>query len=118
MDIFGVVKDSLENKYGTRIMDYIERDGNNKKWKKLSVDRDDLIQNISSLQDQLDLIPLSQLDVNDELVWINSINGDYSVKTGYNAFFDNSQTEFNWSRIWMTELTPKINFFIWLALRG
>ncbi|KAH9291058.1 hypothetical protein KI387_044629, partial [Taxus chinensis] len=62
-------------------MDYIERNGNNKKWKKLYVDRDDLIQTISSLQDQLDLIPLSQLEVKDELVWSNSIDGDYSVKT-------------------------------------
>ncbi|KAH9318869.1 hypothetical protein KI387_020638, partial [Taxus chinensis] len=117
MDRFGMVKDNLINKYGTKIKDYIKGNGNKKKWKKLSVERDDLIQNISSLQDQLDLIPLSQLDIKDELVWNNSIDGDYSVKIGYNTFFNSSQAEFNWSRIWMTELTPKINFFLWLALR-
>lgn len=76
MDRFGVVKDIIESKYGTRIKDYIVRMGNKKKWKKLIVDRDDLTQIISSLQDQLDLIPLSQLKVKDDLVWRSSIDGN------------------------------------------
>ncbi|KAH9292888.1 hypothetical protein KI387_041926, partial [Taxus chinensis] len=67
MDRFGIVKDSLISKYGIKIKDYIEGNGTSKNWKKLTVERNDLMQITSSLQDQLDLIPLSQLDSKDEL---------------------------------------------------
>ncbi|KAH9305379.1 hypothetical protein KI387_009783 [Taxus chinensis] len=118
MESFGMAKDSLINKYGIKIKDYIEENGTRKKWKKLFVDRIDLKQITSSLQDHLELIPLSQMDSKDELVWINSNDGNYTVKTGYNNFFHYNQTEFNWNRIWMTDLTPKIKNFLWLAIRG
>ncbi|KAH9293837.1 hypothetical protein KI387_040959, partial [Taxus chinensis] len=58
---------SLVSKYGIKIKDYIKGNYTSKNLKKLSVERDDLMQITSSLQDQLDLIPLSQRDSKDEL---------------------------------------------------
>ncbi|KAH9308624.1 hypothetical protein KI387_036535, partial [Taxus chinensis] len=117
MDKFGMAKDSLISKYGTKIKDYFEGNGTSKNWKKLTVEQIELKQITSSLQDLLDLFPLSQLDSKDELVWNNSHDGKYSVKSDYINLFHSNQSDFNWNKIWMPELTPKINFFLWLAIR-
>ncbi|KAH9292951.1 hypothetical protein KI387_041863, partial [Taxus chinensis] len=67
LERFGTAKDSLISKYGTKVKDYIEGNGTNKTWKRLSMERIELKQITSSLQDLLDLFPLSQLNSKDEL---------------------------------------------------
>jgi hypothetical protein len=56
-----------------------------------------------------------QSDTEDTHVWHFTANGQYSVKTAYEAMFV-GVTEFSpWERIWKTWAPPKCRFFMWLV---
>ncbi|CAN6579645.1 unnamed protein product [Malus baccata var. baccata] len=75
-------------------------------------------------------IPLSHFGCEDRLVWHHSVNGVYSVKSGYGVAMDlmengalgkkgrgahSEQQQLNnvWSRIWCLQVPNKIKLFIW-----
>lgn len=69
----------------------------------------------------------SRLGAPDKRVWLHSLNGDYSTKSGYYTAreqailpSDLSQAPaFNWqSNVWQIQSSPKIKTFLWKALQG
>lgn len=65
-----------------------------------------------------------QRQVEDRIVWSRSIDGIYSVKTGYrvlqNRIADSSNCiqSKGWSRIWRLTIPHKVNIFIWRFCRN
>lgn len=53
--------------------------------------------------------------VEDELIWWLNPFGVFSVKSVYHNIEGESVGTFNWKKIWIKRLIPKINYF-WLAM--
>jgi hypothetical protein len=68
--------------------------------------------------------PLLNLVENDKLVWSDSIDGNYSVKSGYkllmhaNEKIDMSVQRGNWLSIWKIHAPPKAKHLLWRICRG
>ncbi|KAL4346325.1 hypothetical protein GQ457_17G004530 [Hibiscus cannabinus] len=73
-------------------------------------------------------IPVGNSHVKDELIWENSKDGNYSIRTGYYLPFKNRNSTQNacssndlsndkslWKSIWNLKVPSKIKFFIWKA---
>lgn len=55
----------------------------------------------------------------DKVVWCGSVNGNYSVKVGY-QLLDSDVEEAFWAKnlCWSKECLPKAGAFAWLAVKG
>jgi hypothetical protein len=68
--------------------------------------------------------PLLNLVEDDKLVWSDSIDGNYSVKSGYkllmhaNEKIDMSVQRGNWLSIWKIHAPPKAKHLLWRICRG
>ncbi|OMO57353.1 hypothetical protein COLO4_35424 [Corchorus olitorius] len=59
------------------------------------------------------------LDFKDKLIWKHSSSGTYSAKDYYKfVCFSNSSPDPLWSKIWLGLAPPKVETFLWQALRG
>ena len=69
-------------------------------------------------------IPLSWTEQKDRLIWLDSHDGEYSVKAGYQMLckeanssaassLDSSHKSAFWKRLWKLHVSNKIKFFLW-----
>lgn len=67
---------------------------------------------------------IPQLSTEDRVAWIHSLDGQYSVKSGYKQWHLNQPEDSNlhqsngWSRIWRLSVPHKLKYFIWRFCRG
>ncbi|CAJ2653028.1 unnamed protein product [Trifolium pratense] len=59
----------------------------------------------------------------DKLIWIDSIHGQYSVKSGYNMMLNNTgrveeMTQENWQYLWKIHAPPKAKHLLWRICKG
>jgi hypothetical protein len=60
--------------------------------------------------------PLSAQD--DQIRWIWTTNGQYSVASAYDCQFNRSFSYFPAAQIWKAKVEPKCSFFAWLVLHN
>ena len=58
------------------------------------------------------------LDEEDKMRWMDSKDGNFSVKSLYRALESDSLVSFPWKIIWNSCVQPKLSFFAWEASRG
>jgi ribonuclease HI len=64
-------------------------------------------------------IPLIDVIGEDKLIWVDSVNGQYSVKSGYNMLLnvlgrkDRNFNEERWSSLWKIRAPPKAKHLLW-----
>jgi hypothetical protein len=64
-------------------------------------------------------IPLIDVIGEDKLIWVDSVNGQYSVKSGYNMLLnvlgrkDRNFNEEGWSSLWKIRAPPKAKHLLW-----
>ena len=66
-------------------------------------------------------IPLSRTKNEDKLIWLNSVNGIFSVKSAYyearkvlrKEELNRDERDNIWKAIWTAKVAPKIKFFMW-----
>ena len=69
-------------------------------------------------------VPVPQRDARDRVAWVDSIDGQYSVKTGYKHWLKQHGENINvvqsegWKKIWKLELPHKVRVFLWRFCRN
>jgi hypothetical protein len=64
-------------------------------------------------------IPLIDVIEEDKLIWVDSVNGQYSVKSGYNMLInvlgrkDSMFSEDEWTSLWKIHAPPKAKHLLW-----
>ncbi|KAF9611966.1 hypothetical protein IFM89_037249, partial [Coptis chinensis] len=67
---------------------------------------------------QIISIPLSLSANPDERIWTLSVNGKYTVKSGYHALHSTNTTPlFDWRIIWTLKCPPRVKVFMWKLSR-
>ncbi|KAF9595400.1 hypothetical protein IFM89_000318 [Coptis chinensis] len=67
---------------------------------------------------QIISIPLSLSANPDERIWTLSVNGKYTVKSGYHALHSTNTTPlFDWRIIWKLKCPPRVKVFMWKLSR-
>ncbi|PNX67203.1 ribonuclease H, partial [Trifolium pratense] len=88
---------------------------NTKQWDKEKIETlftDDVVKRI------LD-IPLINTVEEDKLIWVDSVHGNYSVRSGYNLMMNflekmkNTTQQENWNNIWKIHAPPKAKHLLW-----
>ena len=70
-------------------------------------------------------IPLNRANKEDRLIWQDSINGIFSVKSTYyeerrvlkRGEVDRSERDRIWRDIWTAKVAPKIKYFLWKLIK-
>ena len=52
------------------------------------------------------------------MAWDLTPNGNFTIKSTYTLMFNNESCPTMWSKVWITNLIPKINFFWWTVQHG
>ena len=104
---YGFWANHCVNLYGHKVNNYRTKQG----WRDLSIISDDL----KPIMIMLNSLSLS--NNKDELVWKDNASGFYMTASRYSTLWSFKETP-PWSRAWIPGLTPKVNMFFWLALKG
>uniref|UniRef100_A0A803QDV0 Reverse transcriptase zinc-binding domain-containing protein n=1 Tax=Cannabis sativa TaxID=3483 RepID=A0A803QDV0_CANSA len=70
---------------------------------------------VPSLSSSLNLISRLGDDSANELIWKNSLNGNFTVKNAYLACIKDRLCNMNrlWSLIWCSKVHERVKFFVW-----
>ena len=52
------------------------------------------------------------------MAWDLTLNGNFTIKSAYTLMFSKEQCPTTWSKVWISNLLPKINFFWWMVQHG
>lgn len=69
-------------------------------------------------------LPIPSNQVQDRIAWMSTLDGKYSVKSGYKFWYDNYsesvrvQSNPGWSKIWQLEVPHKLRVFLWRICRN
>lgn len=69
-------------------------------------------------------IPIPKAQVIDHIAWICTVDGNYSVKSGYNYWYKrHSECRWDspskgWSKLWKLEVPHKVRLFLWRLCRN
>ncbi|KAK2417369.1 hypothetical protein QL285_039676 [Trifolium repens] len=69
-------------------------------------------------------IPLFDTVEEDRLIWVDSLNGEYSVKNGYNLMVNSTKKvegathQEDWKCLWKIHAPPKAKHLLWRICRG
>lgn len=54
----------------------------------------------------------------DSIIWAPTQAGTFSVKISYNLLLKEENNLGDWTKVWIPQLTLKINFFWWNLMHG
>ena len=107
----------LKEDMGRKVEDYIDQ---GRKWKKLY--KDTYSQEDIQLLKELEVLLGAQrppiLIQEDTRVWDLTPIGNFTVKSAYKHLFSKVLCPPLWSKVWISNLLPKINFFWWTVQHG
>lgn len=69
-------------------------------------------------------IPIPKYQVSDRLAWVHTVDGKYSMKSGYSYWFTNfsdckqETASQGWAKIWTMEVPHKVRIFVWRLCRN
>lgn len=90
--------------------------------------REKILRTLPQYEQEILAVRPSKMGAPDRYVWLPSISGDYSAKSGYHAAANmeligkkqaHNSGEFNWSKeIWDIQCLPKVKFLLWKAMKN
>ena len=110
--VFKRLMELLKEEMGRKVEDYIDQ---GRKWKKLYKDTcsQEDIQLLKELEELIGAQRPPILIQEDTRVWELTSSGNFTVKLTYKNLFSKDLCTLLWSKVWISNLLPKINFFWW-----
>ena len=107
----------LKEDIGVKVGDYIDQ---GRRWKKLYKEEypQEIVILIKELEELIKEQRLPLLPQEDFMAWDLTSNGNFTVKSAYTLLFNKELCPTTWSKVWISNLIPKINFFWWTVQHG